>query len=52
MFEAHRQDAFVDLVELHQLQQVYEERQAVVHGEILPAAVVTLRRGAQASGEG
>lgn len=45
VFQAHRQDAFVDLVELHQLQEVNEERQAVVYGEVLPASVFALRRG-------
>lgn len=51
VFEAHGEDALVDLVELHQLQEVDEERQAVVHGEVLPAAVFTLqRRGLSQSG--
>lgn len=45
VLEAHRQDAFVDLVELHKLQEVNEERQAVVYGEVLPASVFTLQRG-------
>lgn len=44
MFEADGKDALVDLVELHQLQEVYEESQAVVHGEVLPAALLTLQR--------
>ncbi len=47
MFEAHRKDALVDLVELHQLQEVYEERQAVVHGEVLPASLFALQRRGQ-----
>lgn len=42
-FEAHREDALVDLMELHQLQEVDEERQAVVHGVVLPSAVFTLQ---------
>lgn len=45
VLEAHGQDAFVDLVELHQLQEVNEERQAVVYGEVLPTSVFALRRG-------
>lgn len=44
VFEAHGEDALVDLVELHQLQEVYEERQAVVHGEVLPASLFALQR--------
>lgn len=44
MFQAHGEDALVDLVELHQLQEVYEERQAIVHGEVLPASLFTLQR--------
>lgn len=43
MLEAHGKDALVDLVELHQLQQVYEQSQTVVHGEVLPVALLTLR---------
>lgn len=42
MFEADGEDALVDLVELHQLQEVDEESHAVVHGEVLPAIVLTL----------
>lgn len=38
MLEADRKDALVDLVEVHQLQEVDEESQAVVHGEVLPAS--------------
>lgn len=45
VLEAHGQDAFVDLVELHELQEVNEERHAVVYGEVLPASVFALRRG-------
>lgn len=44
MFEADGQDALVDLVKLHQLKEVDEERLAVIHGEVLPAAVFTLWR--------
>lgn len=47
VFKADGQDALVDLVELNQLQQVYEERQTVVHGKVLPACVFTLDRGGQ-----
>lgn len=43
MFEAHRQDALVDLMELHQLQEVDEQRQAVIHGVVLPATVFALQ---------
>lgn len=42
MFQAHGQDPLVDLVKLHQLQQVDEQRQAVIHGVVLPAAVFAL----------
>lgn len=45
VFQAHGQDAFVDLVELHQLQEVNEECQAIVYGEVLPASVFALQRG-------
>lgn len=45
VFQAHRQDAFVDLVELDQLQEVNKERQAVIYGEVLPASVFALQRG-------
>lgn len=45
MLQAHGQDAFVDLVELDQLQEVNKERQAVVYGEVLPASVFALQRG-------
>lgn len=44
VLEAHGQDAFVDLVELHKLQEVNEECQAVVYGEVLPASVFALQR--------
>lgn len=43
MLEADRKDALVDLVEVHQLQEVDEESQAVVHGEVLPASFFALR---------
>lgn len=43
VFEAHREDALVDLMELHQLQEVNEQRQAIIHGVVLPAAVFTLQ---------
>lgn len=42
VLQAHGEDALVDLVELHQLQEVDEERQAVVHGEVLPASLLAL----------
>lgn len=45
VLEAHGQDAPVDLVELHKLQEVNEEGQAVVDGEVLPASVFALHRG-------
>lgn len=45
VFQAHGQDAFVDLVELNQLQEVNEERQSIVYGEVLPASVFALQRG-------
>lgn len=45
VLEAHGQDAFVDLVKLHELQEVNEERHAVVDGEVLPASVFALQRG-------
>lgn len=51
VLEAHGQDAFVDLVELHKLQEVNEERQAVVYGEVLPASVFTLQRGEDGGSE-
>lgn len=44
VFQAHREDSLVDLVELHQLQEVYKERQAVIHSEVLPASFFALRR--------
>lgn len=43
MFKAHGQDPFVDLMELHQLQEVDEQRQAIIHGVVLPAAVFALQ---------
>lgn len=43
MFEAHWQDALVDLMKLDQLQEVNKERVAVVHGVVLPAAVLKLQ---------
>lgn len=42
VFEAHGQDSLVDLVKLHQLQEVDEEREAVVHGVVLPACLLEL----------
>lgn len=42
VLETDGQNAPVDLVELHQLQKVYEECHAVVHGVVTPAAVFTL----------
>lgn len=45
VLEAHGQDAFVDLVELHELQEVNEERQAIVDGQVLPASIFALQRG-------
>lgn len=51
VFEADGQDALVDLVKLHQLKEVDEERQAVVHGEVLPAAVFALRRRDESHGQ-
>lgn len=45
VLEAHGQDAFVDLVELHKLQEVNEERQAVVDGQVVPASIFALQRG-------
>lgn len=45
VFQAHGQDPFVDLVELNQLQEVNEECQAIVYGEVLPASVFALQRG-------
>lgn len=47
VLEADRKDALVDLVELHQLQQVYEQSQTVVYGEVLPASLLTLQRRGQ-----
>lgn len=44
VFQAHREDSLVDLVELHQLQEVYKERQAIIHGEVLPASFFALCR--------
>lgn len=43
VLEADGQDALVNLVELHQLQQVDEEGHAVVHGVVPPAVVLALR---------
>lgn len=43
VFKAHGQDPPVDLMELHQLQEVDEQRQAIIHGVVLPAAVFALQ---------
>lgn len=50
VFEAHGQDPLVDLMELHQLQEVDEQRQAVIHGVVLPATVFALRTRTKAVG--
>ena len=52
MFEAHGQDAFVDLVKLRQLQEVYEQRGAIVYGEVLPASLLALQRRGQLQSAG
>ena len=53
MFDANRETAFVDLVELNQLEQVDEERFTVVHGVVIPTSLITLfggERGGRVTG--
>lgn len=50
VFEADGEDALVDLVKLHQLQEVDEQSETVVHGEVLPAAILALQRGGGGGG--
>lgn len=52
VFQAHREDPFVDLVKLHQLQKVYEQSRAVVYGVVLPPSVLKLQRKQRGEGGG
>lgn len=42
VFQAHGEDASVNLVKLHQLQEVNKQSDTVVHGVVLPAALLAL----------
>lgn len=42
VLEAYGQDPAIDLMKLHQLQEVDEEGDAIVHGVVLPTVVFAL----------
>lgn len=44
VFETNRQDATVDLVKLHQLQQICKQCDTIVHSVVLSVALLQLQR--------